>query len=211
LTPQIGNHTKPIIGLTGGIGGGKSHVAGLFAELGAHVIDADRLGHEALRQPDLLGEVVNRWGPEVLNAAGAIDRRKLAGRVFADPAERAALEGMVFPWIFRRLQEALIRAEADPAVRAVVLDVALLLETGWDRVCDVLVFVDAPHAERLRRVQEKRGWTDADLAAREQAQWPIDKKRARADIVIDNAGDPARTRAQVERCLAEACARIPRP
>jgi dephospho-CoA kinase len=193
---------KPVVGLVGGIGSGKSLVAQLLAEQGGAVIDADHLGHEALRQPEVREQIVARWGTGVLREDGSVNRRAVAAIVFADPAERRALEALVFPWIERGIRAALAEADRDPRVRFVVLDAAILLETGWREVCDLVVFVDAPRAVRLGRLAAQRGWTEADVAARERAQFPLEEKKARADVVIDNSGDPAQTRRQVEQLVA---------
>jgi dephospho-CoA kinase len=192
-----------VVGLIGGIGSGKSLVASCFARLGARVIDADALGHEALRQPEIRDRIVQRWGQGILNDAGEIARRKLAAIVFADAAERQALERLVFPWIERRIREELHRARRDPQVRVAVLDAAILLETGWDRHCDVIVFVDAPLEQRLERLTTKRGWTIKEVEARENAQLPIPEKRSRADVVVGNDASPDQTCIQVERLWAQ--------
>jgi dephospho-CoA kinase len=195
--------TKPVVGLVGGIGSGKSLVARLLGEHGGYVIDADRLGHEALEQPTIRDQVVQRWGAAVLRESGAVDRRKLAAIVFADPAERRALEAMVFPWIERRIREEIAQADRDPQTWLVVLDAAILLETGWSRVCDVVIFVNAPRDQRLHRVAAQRGWTAKEVAAREQAQLSVEEKAARADLVVENSGDLAQTRAQLEPVVAQ--------
>src|SRR5205085_8506223 len=134
----------------------------------------------ALRQPEVVAQVVARWGRGVLDDAGQIDRGKVGAMVFADPAEREALEAMVHPWITRRLCEELAAARADPAVPFVVLDAAIMLEAGWESACDLLVYVHAPRAVRLRRVAEQRGWSPAAVAAREAAQLPLAEKARRA-------------------------------
>lgn len=195
--------TKPVVGLIGGIGSGKSVVASMLEEMGGVVIDADRLGHEALRQPAIATAVVKRWGERVLDESGQVQRSRLADIVFADANERRALETLVFPWIERRIQEEVKKAERDPRVTLIVLDAAILLETGWGRVCDRLVFVKAPREQRLARLASSRGWTAKEVEAREAAQLPVDEKRARADVVIDNEGDLERTRSQVERLAQE--------
>ncbi len=212
VEPPSDKRTKPVVGLIGGIGSGKSAVAELFAEMGGYVIDADRLGHEALRQPDIAAQVVQRWGPRVIDSGGGVNRRLLAKIVFNDPAQRQALEALVFPWIERRIQEELIKADQDPEAAFIVLDAAILLETGWGRVCDQLVFVDAPQALRLERLAASRGWTADEVAAREQAQMGLEEKKAHAQTVIANAGDLAQTRSQVEQYVAELRATLaPRP
>src|SRR5579864_7153638 len=103
--------TKPIVGLVGGIGAGKSLAAKLFAERGARVIDADALGHAALRQPEIRAAVRTRWGPDVIGNDGEVNRRKVRSIVFADPKERTALQALVFPWIDRHIREEIAEAE----------------------------------------------------------------------------------------------------
>src|SRR3954470_996810 len=144
----------PVIGLIGGIGSGKSRVAAEFVRHGARVVSGDQAGHEALRQPELRSRVLERWGPEVLDEKGEINRRRLGAMVFADPAELRALEALVFPWIERRLR-AEIDAAAHEGVPLVVLDAAVMLEAGWDKVCDRIVYVHTPREQRLQRLAEQ--------------------------------------------------------
>jgi len=182
---------KPLLGLAGGIGSGKSHVAQLLAGMGGHVINADLLGHEALRKPEIRNQVVARWGDAVLNDKGEVDRRQLGRIVFADAAERRKLEGLVFPWIEQRIGEEIARADADPAIKFGVLDAAILIETGWGRWCDLIAFIEVPRTVRLARLKETRGWDEKEVEAREQAQLPVAEKAARADLVIHNHGEAA--------------------
>ncbi len=197
--PKGDSQNKPLVGLIGGIGSGKSLVAGLLSELGAKVIEADKLGHEALRQPDIKERVVARWGDGILNAAGDVDRKKLGKIVFAEATEREALERIVFPFIERRIREEIEQANQDPGVKVVVLDAAILLEAGWGQFCDSVVFVDAPREERLKRLAQQRGWSTEEVEAREKAQLPIETKKARADLILDNSGTPAQTRERVKQ------------
>lgn len=194
---------KPVVGLLGGIGSGKSRVAGLFARYGGKVVSGDALGHEALRQADIKARVVGRWGPGVLNEDGEVNRRNVATIVFADPAELRELEAMVFPWIKRRLNEEVTAALADPTVKLVVVDAAVMLEAGWDQLCDRLVYVEVPREVRLRRLAETRGWSEKEVAARERAQMPLMEKAARASSVVDNAGPPEVMARQVEALLRQ--------
>jgi dephospho-CoA kinase len=180
--------TKPVIGLIGGIGSGKSRVAALFRERGARVIAGDDLGHEALRQPPVRAQITARWGREVLDAHGEINRRRLAAIVFADPEQRRALESMVHPWIKQRMRDEVEQARNDAAARFVVVDAAILLEAGWNDLCDRLVFVEAPREVRRQRIAEQRGWTAEEVEAREQAQLPLTAKAVRADYTLHNAG-----------------------
>lgn len=193
--------SAPVIGLLGGVASGKSMVARQFAELGAHVLDADRAGHEVLRTPEVKRAAVERWGGGILGPDGEIDRSSLAGIVFAPSPngekERSYLEQLTHPRIARRLQDEAERVAAS-GCRAVVLDAPLLLEAGWDRFCDKLVFVDAPCQQRRERALA-RGWSEMDFAFREGSQESLDSKRKRADVVVDNSGSPDQTRGQVRR------------
>jgi dephospho-CoA kinase len=192
-----------IIGITGGVASGKSMVAQQFAELGAGVLDADRAGHEALRLACVEDAARRRWGEKVFGRDGRIDRSRLARIVFAGgpeaDRERAYLEQLTHPEIARLLkQQAEKLAAAGTAVA--VLDAALLFEAGWDEFCDKTVFVDSPAELRVERAAS-RGWNKEEFTAREGAQESLDKKRARADVTIDNSGSPKRTKAQVEHFL----------
>lgn len=193
---------KPVLGLVGGIGAGKSTVAAALVRHGGKVVAGDPLGHEALEQPDILARVTEIWGDRgVLTPDGKVDRKKFGRIVFPSPVERSRLEHLVHPYIEQRIREEIDRAIADPAARFVVLDAAIMLEAGWDGVCDKLIFVDAPRPVRLDRVQRLRGWTDHDLANRETVQMPPEKKKERADAVIDNGGPPEATAAQVDELV----------
>jgi dephospho-CoA kinase len=193
---------KPVLGLVGGIGAGKSTVADALARHGGRIVAGDPLGHEALEQPDILARVAEIWGERgILTPDGKVDRKKFGRIVFPSPVERSRLEHLVHPYIEQRIREEIDRAVADPAVKFVVLDAAVMLEAGWDGVCDKLIYVDAPRPVRLERVQRQRKWTDQDLANREAVQMPADKKEERADAVIDNGGLPEATAAQVDELV----------
>lgn len=192
---------KPVIGLVGGIGAGKSAAAAAMARRGGRIVDGDQLGHEALELPDVKRQLVERWGKQVLKPNGAVNRRAIAGIVFDQPAELKALEAMVFPHIGRRAREEIVAAQADPAVRFVVLDAAVMLEAGWAGACDRIVFVDASRGVRLARLAARSGWTQTEVAAREAAQLAPEAKRTRADAVLANDGTPAELQEHVDRLL----------
>jgi dephospho-CoA kinase len=192
----------PVLGLVGGIGSGKSEVAAALARRGGCLVAGDPLGHAALKQPSVRDAVVKRWGQDVLDADGEIDRKKLGAVVFADPDERAALEAIVHPWISRRLREQLLAAKADPACRFVLLDAAIMLEAGWRTACDVVVYVHAPRSLRLKRVAAQRGWSAEEIAKREEAQLPLALKATCADAALDNSGGPEELEAQVDALLS---------
>ena len=190
-----------VIGILGGVASGKSSVAREMVRLGAGLLDADRAAHEVLRMPEIEASARGRWGEGVFGPDGRIDRGRLAEIVFAaspeGPSERKYLEKMTHPEVGRLLAREAERLRAAGRVAA-ALDVPLLLEAGWDKLCDRLVFVEAPRGLRLARALA-RGWSEADFAAREAAQESLDAKRRRAHVVVDNSGSPDATRAQVER------------
>jgi len=183
----------PVIGLTGAIGGGKSQVAALLGQRGAVVIDADRVGHEVLEQPEVRRQVIERFGalvvahgPDATASLGAIDRQALGSIVFASRPALDDLEAIVHPQMRQQFEAIIDHESVRGRAPAVVLDAAILLEAGWDNLCDLVVFVDASQPVRLHRVARGRGWTAEVLQAREAAQWPRERKLSRADIVIHN-------------------------
>jgi len=193
---------RKIIGLIGGIGSGKSRVAAELARHGGIVISGDKLGHQALQDPDIKAAVIQRWGNGILDADGNIDRHRLGKIVFADAKERQALEKLAFPYIERRIGEELIdKAKNNPRPAFVVLDAAVMLEAGWNKFCDRLVYVKAPRPIRLRRLAEQRGLDENEVAMRENAQWPEAEKEKRADFVLDNSGSPEELNQQVNELL----------
>jgi dephospho-CoA kinase len=192
-----------VFGLVGGIGAGKSRVSSVLARRGGRTVAGDPLGHEALKQREVVAEVVERWGRDVLDAAGQVDRRKLGAIVFADDAERQALEAMVHPWIGQQLHEQLHAAKVDPDVRFAVLDAAIMLEAGWGAACDVLVYIHAPRAVRMQRVAAQRGWSADEYLARERAQFSLTEKARRAHAAVDNSGEMDQFEPQLNRLLAE--------
>jgi dephospho-CoA kinase len=179
------------IGLVGGVASGKSRAGQMLIELGAGLLDADQAGHAVLAEDDQVRDAIRRWwGPAVFDADGSIDRRAVASRVFADGGraahDRQFLEELLHPRIRVRLerQRDQFRSEGRPAV---VLDAPLLLEAGWGPMCDLILMLDAPREVRLERAR-RRGWSEAQFARREVAQWPVERKRSLANAVIDNGG-----------------------
>jgi dephospho-CoA kinase len=196
------------IGLTGGVASGKSAVAAALARRGAVVFDADQLGHRVLEEPEVRHELVARWGAGILDAAGHVSRDAVAERVFGNAsnaaAERAFLEQTVHPRIRQRI-EVEIRILPDDAVPAVVIDAPLLIESGWNAVCQIVLFVDVPLETRLARAKG-RGWSAEEFSRREAAQMPIEEKRRRSTHVINNAGSLAELEAEVDRFWADVVA-----
>jgi dephospho-CoA kinase len=197
-----------LVGLTGGIGAGKSTVAQLLAARGAVVVDADRLAREVVEPgTEGLAEVRARFGSEVLAADGSLDRKALAGRVFGDADALAALNAIVHPRVADRFRQRLAEL---PAAAVVVHDIPLLVETGAAGRYDLVVVVEAPEPVRVRRLAT-RGLTEPEALARVRAQAPAEERAAVADVVIDNDGPQERLAPQVDalwqRILREASAR----
>jgi dephospho-CoA kinase len=178
-----------LVGLTGGIGSGKSTVARLLAERGAVVIEADALAREVV-EPGTPGfeRVVEVFGPGVVSAEGGLDRAALARIVFEDAERRRALEAIVHPEVARRFAEEVDRYTGTD--RVVVYAVPLLVERGLAPAFDVVVTVAAPQDARIARVVAARGTDPDDVRARIAAQVGDDERAAVADLVIDNAGTP---------------------
>lgn len=194
-----------VIGIVGGIASGKSFVSQQLCELGAECLDADRAGHEVLAREHVRTTLRNRWGNQIVNTDGEVDRRRVAEIVFAPPPdgprELAYLESITHPLIGEILREQIEALRRRGDCPAVVLDAPLLLKAEWDAVCDLLLFVAASRDVRLARARQ-RGWTEQQFAAREAAQLPLNLKQARADVVIDNDGDPNETRRQIAQFWA---------
>lgn len=190
-----------LIGILGGVASGKSAVSNRLKTLGAVVLDADQMGHEVLREPEVKEELRRHWGETVFDAAGEVDRRKVAGIVFAATPqgedELTFLERLTHPRIGERLREQLEELRFR-GVRAAVLDAPVMLKAGWDRMCDCIVFVDTPRHVRLARARQ-RGWTEVDFAAREEAQEPLETKRRRAGTILDNSSSWDQLYEQVDR------------
>lgn len=192
----------PIIGIAGGIGSGKSTVAACFMRLGCAVIDADAIAHEVLGEPGVLDALVQRWGAGVLDAAGNADRAKIAERVFDSPAELNFLNSLVHPRVLELCEAAIKACRKDPGVAAIVLDMPLLFEVGWEKNCDFLVFVDCSDDKRCERTA-KNGKIDVEqLKKRENFQISLDKKKQKAHHTLDNSSDKSNMAGQVAQIFS---------
>jgi dephospho-CoA kinase len=195
------------IGLIGGVASGKSAVAAELARRGATIFDADKIGHAVLQRSAVRDELVALWGREILDGAGGVSRPAVAKLVFGDTSEakanRQALEELLHPLIRAQI-EAEIRQLPDAVIPAVVIDAPLLIESGWNEVCQAVIFVDAPREQRLARAQQHRGWSPEEFARREAAQMPIDQKRGWSTHVIRNSGSLEELAAEVDRFWAAA-------
>ncbi|MHC4586601.1 MAG: dephospho-CoA kinase [Planctomycetota bacterium] len=176
---------KPVIGILGGIGSGKSTIAAEFAKLGCKVIDADRIAHELLEEPPVREKVVSLFGQAVLDSLGKIDRRKLAEVVFADDHMLASLNRIIHPLVLQRTQGLIEQCKSQNQVKAIVLDMPLLVEVGWHKRCDKLIFVNCEQKLRLERAK-KMGFDKKQIKIRENFQISLDNKASLAESLADN-------------------------
>ena len=197
------------VGLTGGIATGKSLVGGMFAELGAHIIDADKIGHELMAPGEsVYDEIVKRFGAEILNSDKSINRGKLAELAFDQRRPRIyELNSLLHPGIIKRYEKQMEEIAASEPNAIVMLEAALLLEAGLRKRFDRIVVVSCKPQQRIER-WEKRQNVDAESARREvtrrmMAQAPQEAKIQAADYVIDNSGSVEDTRKQVEKVFAQ--------
>lgn len=193
---------KPVIGIAGGIGAGKSSVARIFESLGAVVVDSDRMAHEELREPEVVAKLRAWWGSAVCPDGKRVDRKLVAEIVFNDRAELARLEGLIYPRLEARRCALFERYAADDGVLAIVIDAPKLFEAGLDRQCDAVVFVDAAPRVRSNRLSVSRGWTEDELHRRENLQEPLDTKKAKADYTVVNNSRIDELRPEIERILS---------
>lgn len=174
-----------VIGLTGGIGSGKSTVSQFLAELGATIIDADAIGHEVFKpETEAWREVVATFGKQIINPDGTINRQKLGTIVFANPEARARLNEIMHPRIYE-VVKAQLEEYRRQGVNGVVLEAPLLVEAGWASLVDELWVTTAPEDTVLKRLRERTGLSAAESRARIRAQLPEEERLKHADVVID--------------------------
>ena len=191
-----------VIGLTGGIASGKSTVSSMLSELGAVIIDADRLTRE-VQSPSsgALEEIRTAFGDEVILPDGSLDRRKLAEVVFRDRDALELLGSIIHPRVIARTEELLREMQSaaleEGRVRIVVVDAPLLLEAGVDRITDEVWVVALCRDEQVRRLMKREGYTRDEALSRIDSQMPLEEKKKRADHIIDNSGSVQETKEQV--------------
>ena len=205
VTTNPHNEFAPVIGLVGGVGSGKSSLArSLETRDDIVVINGDKVGHQVLTVPSVIHDIRHKFGESVLTSQGEIDRTALGRLVFGADSDkqkaRESLEAIVHPKIRDRFRELINSARESTATRVVILDAAVLLESGWRPLCDLVVFVDVPVDERLSRIKA-RGWDTRVFEFREASQWSIEKKRDAADYIIDNSADLEQTRGRVQEII----------
>lgn len=176
----------------------------LAARRNVIIIDADELGHRALKQTEIKQKLRARFREAIFDPAGDVLRPALGSLVFGPEPEkqqaRADLEAIVHPEIRKRFWEEMSEAASPGDVEGVILDAAVLLEAGWKDVCNAVVFIEAPRPQRVERVAA-RGWDSEELTRREASQWPLDEKRAATDFIVNNAGSLEDSGRELERIL----------
>lgn len=194
---------KPIIGLTGAPGAGKSMVARQFEKLGCAVIDADQLNREVLTNPNVIQEIVSWWGEQVQRADGQLDREVIGRIVFENPDKLNQLTKLVHPLIAEREKELISLYQGTSDLAAVVLDVPLLCETGQDKWCDAVIFVDCEEPIRQKRLRKNRGWEEEKRKKIENLQLGVNFKAQKADYVIRNNSSVSDIAVQVKQLLTK--------
>jgi dephospho-CoA kinase len=180
-----------VIGLTGGIGTGKSEAARILQELGAVIINADQVGHEAYTpHSEIWQEAVKAFGEDILQPNGEIDRKKLGGIVFSDPEQLARLNRIMHPRMAKMVAER-IKLLAEQGKSVVVVEAAILFEAGWDSLVDEVWSTDSPEELVIGRLQARNGLSEEEARRRIGAQMSASERRRRSNVVIDNSGDLA--------------------
>jgi len=188
-----------VIGLTGGIGSGKSTVSQFLAELGAVIVDADRVGHEAFKpDTDVWREVVAAFGRQILTTNGDVDREKLGETVFANPESLLRLNQITHPRTYEMVK-AQLEEYRRQGVSVVVLEAPLLIEAGWSSLVDEVWVTVAPESTVLRRLKERAGLSEQQSLARIHSQLPSEERIKHADVVIDNDCSLNELRVKVKR------------
>jgi len=180
---------KPIIGILGGICSGKSTVARELGKLGCAVIDADRIAHALLDTPEVLDKITASFGCNVLAGNSKIDRHKLAEIVFADAEKLSTLTDILHPPVLRNVEKLIDEFNHDNTVKAIVLDMPLLLEIRWDSRCTKLIFVECSNRLRFARAREAGFPDESQIKIREKFQISLDTKRMLADNIVENNSD----------------------
>jgi dephospho-CoA kinase len=179
---------KPIIGILGGIGSGKSTVASELCKLGCKVIDADKIAHKALDKKTVKRKIIRLFGERVLEPSGQIDRRILSDIVFADAGKLSSLNKIIHPLVLKQTEELIKRYRRQSQAKAIVLDMPLLVEVGWAKRCDKLIFVGCKRRLRVSRAK-KMGFNENQIKIREKFQISLDNKADIADNQLNNNSD----------------------
>ncbi len=187
-----------VIGLTGGIGSGKSTVTGFLADLGAEVMDADKIGHELL-QPDTetAKAVIVAFGQDIVKPDGEIDRAELGKKVFGDPEALKRLNAIVHPSLLQRLVDR-VEEQRGTGTKVVVVEAAIMIEAGWQSLADETWVTLAPEDTVVGRVMAAKGLTEDQVRARIRSQMPVEEKAKLATVIVDTQGSLEEVRGRVE-------------
>jgi dephospho-CoA kinase len=194
------NDATPLIiaGLTGGIASGKSTVAAMLAAAGARIVDADRIAHQVVDKGQAAyDDIVRHFGPAILKPDGQINRETLGAIIFNDRDAKQALNKIVHPRVNEVMQRHIHQLAREHPQDPVILDIPLLIESGWHKSLPVIILVYVPEVVQQTRLMTRDGLTATDAMSRIRAQMPIDAKRAFADFIIDNTGTLEATQRQV--------------
>lgn len=176
-----------LVGLTGGIGSGKSMAASFFEELGAHIIDADQLSRDLVQPGQIaLNEIVNHFGENILDSSGNLDRKKLAKIAFQKPEEKSILEGILHPKIFEKEQEEFLKICTKDPFAIVIIDAALLIESGNYKHVDKVIVVRSSKEAQIQRILNRNGFSYDEVEARINNQMSLEEKIKYADFILDN-------------------------
>jgi len=180
---------KTIIGIIGGIGSGKSTVAGEFSKLGCAVIDADALVHKFLDEKPVQQRVAEALGTSPFSESSPSNRQKIAHLVFGNPENLAKLSSILHPRVLKKTEQLIVKYREIEEIPAIILDMPLLIEVGWTQRCDRIIFVECPQNLRYQRIRQKGEQSVKDIKMRENFQISLDKKRFQADTTINNNSD----------------------
>jgi dephospho-CoA kinase len=183
------SNKKPVIGIVGGIGSGKSTVSNEFVKLGCGLVDADKIAHKALDNARIKERIVKLFGNTILDSGGKVDRSKVGKIVFSDSSNLSALNKIIHPFVLAKSQALIEKYNRQESVKAIVLDMPLLAEVGWAERCERVVFVDCPEQIRLQRIKKKPYFDENELKIRENSQISLDNKARLADNIVYNSSD----------------------
>jgi dephospho-CoA kinase len=189
---------KVVIGLTGGIGSGKSTVSGMLAQLGAVILNADEVGHETLKPgTEAWQEITSAFGQEIVKDSGEIDRGKLGEIVFSNPRALARLNSIMHPRMYQAMKRRIEEWQRQGA-EVIVLEAAILVEANWTPLVDEVWVTTAPEATVVRRLRDSKGLTETQVLARIRSQLPHQERAKHADIIIENACELEGVKARVK-------------
>ncbi len=187
-------------GLTGGIATGKSTVAGIFKDLGAKIIDADKIARRAVKKGrPTWQKILDYFGKDILLPDGEIDRAGLGKIIFNNPAKKEKLNSIVHPYVFSEMENEMSKIKKETPHAIVIRDIPLLMELGLEKKISPVILVYAPQKIQLERLMKRDGLSEKDAVSRIKSQMDIEKKKKLAHIIIDNTGDIENTKVQVVR------------